>query len=158
MCRVQGTLAFDGGPLDVDCGGVRSGAVAKSDSLRLLAAWFPDDVSLALRAVRPPGAKGHDRDAVAALLRDAHPVMTVFDPRLSTTFADAGDLARIGVELWLGAAEEDDLLPQRAAGESAGTRAVLGDASRQLEAYLLRCQSAGTEGAGLFVLARPARS
>lgn len=155
LCRMQGAVAVEGNERALDCAGVRCNAVEKVDSLRLVAAWFPDDVAFALLASRPAGAKGQDRDDVAVVLRDERAPATVVDPRLSTTYLDDETPARMGIELWLGATEDGDLLSRRAAGEVTAPGALLRHAGMRLAAHPLRCQSGGTEGPGVYVIARP---
>ncbi|MGO9900550.1 MAG: hypothetical protein ACLP0J_12815 [Solirubrobacteraceae bacterium] len=157
LCRVQGAVALNGNEQALDCAGVRCSALENVDSLRLVVAWFPNDVALALLARRPPGANGQERDEIAVVLRGEGAPSTVFDPRLSTTYRGDGTPARMGIELWLGATQDGDLLSRRAAGEVAAPPAVLSRAGLRLEAHALRCQSSGTQGAGVYIIARPDR-
>ncbi len=109
-CRVSGSATLDGNQREIDIGGVRSHGLALDgrDSLRLFAAWFPAGHEIALVSARPRGAKGHDRDSVDVVARgEEHPL--VIDPRLSTTYDDAGAPRRVGLELWLG--DEEDGRP-----------------------------------------------
>ncbi|HWD85523.1 MAG TPA: hypothetical protein VG321_07210 [Solirubrobacteraceae bacterium] len=125
---------------------------AQADSARILFAWFPEDRTIALLAVRPAKAKGQDRDELAVSCLGEPPGNHVFDPRLSSTYGGDGLLRRVGVELWLGESEESDLRPLRVAGE--GSRAVarldLEDAVVQAQPFL--AHSRGQSGIGVYVL------
>ncbi len=155
-CRISGTIALGGHQRELDCAGVRCDAAGQAGSLRLVATFFERDVEIALLATRPPGAKGQDRDAVAAVVRgEPAAELSVFDPRLSTTYGADGNPSRVGIELWLGATEEDDLYPRRASGEATSSHAVLRRSGTRLDAQAMCCQSRGLDGAGVYVFARP---
>jgi hypothetical protein len=149
-CRVSGAVTVDGVERELDVGGVRSDGFTLEgrDSLRLFASWFPAGHEVALLAVRPKGAKGHDRDSVGVVARgEEHPL--VVDPRLSTTYDHGGQPRRVGVELWLGDDEEGELWPRRVAGTATGSRVDRSGVS----AYAFECKSRGETGAGIYVLA-----
>jgi hypothetical protein len=152
-CRVSGSATLDGNRREFDIGGVRSSALVTDgrDSLRLFAAWFPAGHEIALVSARPRGSKGHDRDNLDVIARgEEHPV--VIDPRLSTTYDDAGAPRRVGLELWLGDdPESDDVWPRRVAGTATGSSV----AADGLSAYAFECVSRGEPGAGIYVLLRP---
>jgi hypothetical protein len=152
-CRVSGSATLDGNRREFDVGGVRSGELGADgrDSLRLFAAWFPAGHEIAMVSARPKGAKGHDRDRLDVVARgEEHPL--VIDPRLSTTYDEAGAPRRVGLELWLGDDPDgEDLWPRRVAGTATGSR-VAGDG---LSAYAFECVSRGEPGAGIYVLLRP---
>jgi hypothetical protein len=159
LCRVTGRLTTPDGERELDIAGARWAAVstAKLDSLRLVFAWFPVDsglAGLALLATRPQGARGQDRDAVAVALAGEPETMTIFDPRLSTTYAGDGSPSRMGVELWLGETEEGDQYPRRAAGEATGATVTHGNGV-SLAAYPMRCHARGSDGVGVYVMVRP---
>lgn len=158
LCRITGTIELGGHLRELDCAGVRCGCADQIGSLRLVAAFFERDLEMALLATRPPGAKGQDRDAVAAVLRGEPAELNVFDPRLSTTYRGDGKPSRMGIELWLGATADDDLYSRRAAGEATPSGAVLRRSGTRLEAQALCCQSRGLKGAGVYVIARPDRA
>jgi hypothetical protein len=157
LCRVSGTVTLDGAACEIDCAGVRSGQFpsARFDSSRLVAAWFPGDAGMALLAIRPSGAKGHERDSVLAAVRGETEPATVFDPRLSTTYEGDGTPRRLGVELWLGESEEADLHSRRFAGESLNSIATLRSAGVRIDGYALRCQGGDAAGPGVYLIARP---
>lgn len=161
-CRVSGSVELGGTRREFDVGGLRSGTLSASgdDSVRVFAAWFPAGHEIGMVAARPQGAKGHDRDSIAVIARgEEHPL--VIDPRLSTTYDQAGAPRRIGLELWLGDDPDGELSPRRMAGTSTGSRidatgvgrAGVGDG--KLGAFAFECVSRGEPGAGIYLLLRP---
>ena len=91
------------------------------DSFRQVAAWFAAEEGFALLALRPRKAKGLDEDVSAAVLFEPGSARLVADPRLSTTYTEAGRPIRAGVELWLETEPESDhLYPRRAVGQALG--------------------------------------
>jgi hypothetical protein len=159
LCRVQGSGTIDGDELAVDCLGVRSARddvdVGANDSIRRVATWFDPDEAIALIAVRPRKAKGHGRDDVSASVLGGGGATVVADPRLSTTYAADGTPARAGLELWL-EGEEGQQYPRRAAGESVAAGTKVAERDLELIAELFRWHSRGRDGAGVYLLARPA--
>jgi hypothetical protein len=154
-CRVSGAVTLDDVEREFDVGGVRSAALSldKLDSLRLLGSWFPAGHEVALLATRPKGAKGQDRDVIAAIaLGEEHPL--VLDPRLSTTYDHDGDARRVGVELWLGDddSEESEQWSRRVAGIATGSNVVGATPGAAVSARALECVSRGELGAGVYVL------
>jgi hypothetical protein len=158
LCQVRGSFIADGIEHTVDSVGRRGTRVSAIDftryeSVRDVSAWFGADDGVTLLALRPSGAKGHDRDVVtASLFGDGGPV-PVSDPRLSTTYTVAGRPARVSLELWLGELETEQY-PRRAAGEALGPRAQAQTAALEVEADLFRWHSRGLEGAGVYLLAQ----
>lgn len=126
----------------------------QAESVRLLCAWFSPERAMAFLAVRPARAKGQDRDQLSAICIGEQDGMTVFDPRLSSTYADDGLLRRVGVELWLGENEEADMYSLRMAGEATGAAAVLQLDGLTVQAQPFRCHSRGETGAGAYLLIR----
>jgi hypothetical protein len=172
LVRITGTLSGphdDGGELfelDVPAVAVAGPRLAKLDSIRIFAAWFPDDRSIALSAVRPRG--GHaDKDVVSAFVTGAGVVagdpvapgepepLAIFDPLLSTTYDGRGVPLRAGVELWLGPDEDSDQRPLRVSSESTGDQLAAQLGNLHLEAYAQRCHSRGEDGIGVYALLRP---
>ncbi len=125
---------------------------AEADSARMLFAWFPEDRTVGLLAVRPAKAKGQDRDDFAVSCLGEPSGNQVFDPRLSSTYGGDGLLRRVGLELWLGESEESDLHSLRVAGEgsSAVARLDLEDAVVQAQPFL--AHGRGRSGIGVYVL------
>ncbi|MBV9000753.1 MAG: hypothetical protein JO304_16950 [Solirubrobacterales bacterium] len=161
LCRVGGRFQRDGAELAVDCLGLRtwwSGAIdlERFESIRSVAAWFEPGEALALTAFRPRKAKAHDRDLIAAAVIAPDGSAPVEDPRLSTTYAGDGWPARAGLELWLAGEEQEREYPHRASGEATGARAQARDGALQLRAEPFRWHRRGREGAGMYLLARPA--
>jgi hypothetical protein len=160
--RVTGSLTFEDQRHDVDAPASREtlSDPGELDSLRLLAAWFGDDEALALSASRPRGARGQENDLITASLVESGVARTVIDPRLSTTYTGDGVPSRAGVELWVSEpGEEPDTSterPYRIAGDAAGSGATWSEREFQLAAYPLHCHSHGRDGAGVYLLGRPA--
>jgi hypothetical protein len=157
LCRVTGSVGLDGVQRDVDCLGLRSYApdvdLRSLDSIRQVLAWFAPDDGVALSSRRPRGAKGHDRDAVAAIVLEPDGPVSVADGRLSTTYARSGGPARVGLELWL--TEEEDQFPRRVAGEALGVDAHGQWVDLAVELHAFRSHSRGRDGGGAYLLARP---
>jgi hypothetical protein len=160
LCRVQGDATIDGSRRQIDLLGVRSSRSEPSelgavDSIREVSAWFGPGEGLALSALRPSGAKGHDRDLVSGAVFDSAGALSVADPRLSTTYTAAGRPARVGLELWLEQEDSEEQYPRRAAGEALGASAGAALSSVRLQADLFRCRSRGAEGIAVYLLAQP---
>lgn len=165
LCRVDGTLRVAGEAAEINCLGWRSAvhgasALKRFDSMRFLAAWLGPGAGFSLTAVRPRKARDHEADAVAAAVIEEPPAQ-VADPRLSTTYAEDGQPARAGLELWLEAKEPESpegetslQYPRRAAGEAAGAALDWKEGNLALHALPLRWHSHGQEGPGVYVLGR----
>jgi hypothetical protein len=160
LCQVNGAVRLDGveHPLaGVGRRGLRAGIdLSRLDSIRDLSAWFAPDEGLTLTALRPRGAKGHDRDVVAANVFGEDGARTVADPRLSSAYSSDGRLLHTGLELWLDA-ENDQQYPRRAAAEAAGPGVRVDHDGATLTVWPLHWRSRGVEGAGVYVLASGAR-
>lgn len=159
LCRVRGQLMLDGAEYAVDClgrRGVRTDALdaGRLDSVRDVSAWFEPGVALALVSLRPRKARGHESDLITATVLDPEVNRAVADPRLSTTSTSAGAPIRASLELWLG--ESDDEYPRRAAGAAVGPRAAGSAGELTVQADLFHWESRGHDGAGVYILARPA--
>ncbi len=143
-----------GDPEIPEAGGVRhpGWAETKADSVRLLCAWFPAERAIALAAVRPRGARGQERDEIGVACVGEPEDLTVFDPRLSSTYDQAGHLRRVGVELWLGENEDADLHSLRMAGEATGATASLDVDGLLVQAQPFVCHSRGESGLGVYAL------
>lgn len=155
LCRVHGTVTVGGAPRTIDCVGTRS-AVAGVDagslgSARAVSGWFGADEAFTLVALRAHQSAGQEADLVAATLFDPEGWVPVSDPRLSTTYSEAGVPARATLELWVGDAEHE--FPRRAAGEASGPGAATHDGGLSLQVVPMQCHSRGREGAGVYVLA-----
>jgi hypothetical protein len=155
--RVTGIADLVGGVVEIDVAGGLSEPKLNADagSSRLFGSWFPAGHQIVLRAERPRGAKGQDRDRIDVVaLGEDEPL--VFDPRLSTTY-DADHTPRVvGLELWLGADEEGDQFPRRVSGVATGSTISNSADGVQLSATPLQCLSRGETGVGVYVLLRPA--
>lgn len=161
LCRVRGQARLGGREQGVDCLGWRSARsgleLARLDSVRVLAAWFADEEGMSLSALRPAGARGHDRDAVHANWFEPAGPLAVAEPRLSTTYARGGLPLHAGVELWLQAEDEQEQYPRRAQGDAVGVSARLQHDATELLACPLRWHSRGSEGTGIYLLSTASR-
>jgi hypothetical protein len=159
LVRVTGQVTLPGNSaVELSAGGIRypGASVERLASARLLVSWFPDEQAVALLALRPDGARGHDRDTLSVACLGERDGVSVFDPRLSSTYTRNGSLRRVGVELWLGETEEGDQHPHRVAGEASGSDGHVAAEEVVGEAYGLRCHSRGEDGAGVYLQIRPA--
>jgi hypothetical protein len=155
LCRVHGRISLDGAELIVDCGGTRTEVDGIQPdaigSARVVSGWFGADEAITVIALRSGGASDHEADLIAATLFDPDGWVAVSDPRLSTTYTEAGDPARTSLELWV--ADGENEFPRRAAGEVAGAGGAVTAGGLALRVAPLRCHSRGLEGAGVYVLA-----
>jgi hypothetical protein len=154
LCHVHGRVALGGAEQTIDCAGTRSeidglkpGTIA---SARAVSGWFGPDDAITLIALRPQRASDHESDLIAATLFDHDGWVPVSDPRLSTTYTEAGDPARTSLELWVLDGENE--VPRRAAGEASGDPVALSAGELQLRVAPMHCHSRGLEGAGVYVL------
>jgi hypothetical protein len=156
LCRVRGQFVLGGTEHQVDSLG-RRGCRPELDlqtfeTIRDISAWFEPDEGIALTALRPRGAAGHDHDIVVASLFEAAAAVPVPDPRLSTTYTADGRPLRAGVELWLDTDQDDEQqYPRRAAGEALGASASAVD-GLDVQAHAFRWHSRGRDGAGVYLL------
>lgn len=156
LCRVGGTVRIGARTHEIHCLGQRGHvwgvpAWERIDAMRVLAAWLDDGTGVVLRAVRPAAA-AHGADASwAAVLGHGDP-QRVDEPRLSTTYDDAGRQRRAGLELWVC---EDDARPQRAAGEVL-CRSTLELACVRLDCAFVRWRMGGRRGVGRYDVLRRA--
>ena len=121
------------------------------EALRLLAAVFDDGRELAVVAVRPRGAAGHDSESVAARLIEEGEPIPVEETLLSTEYDPEGLPRRLGLELWI----DLETPPLRVAGDR--------ERPPELEAATPRRQSTpmslrvdGVEGRGVYEVVQPA--
>jgi hypothetical protein len=158
LCRVRGRAAVGGADREIDLPGrrgSRSGLEMRQfDSFREVSAWFAPGEGISLTSLRPHGAKGHDRDVLAASVFEPEGAHAVADPRLSTTYAADGHPIKFGLELWLDGDESEQQYPRRAAGASLGPSAAWTQPPLDLAAYVARCRGRGEEGLGVYVLGR----
>jgi hypothetical protein len=152
LCRVRGS--YD--DREVDCPGRRAARnpinLEKIDSVRDVSAWFDGEVAVALTALRPRRAKGHEGDIVTAAVFEEGHWVSVEDPRLSTTYDGEGVPTRTTLELWL-ASEGEEQYPRRAAGEATGISAPADPGG--VRAWLFRWHTRGLNGTGVYLLVQP---
>jgi hypothetical protein len=157
LCRVHGSVRSDGAEQEVRCLGQRGHAWGEPDwgrieSTRTLAAWLEDGSAVLLTAIRPAGAADHERDATWAAMVGPAGNLRVDEPRLSTTYDEAGRQRSAGLELWVG---EDDAYPRRASGEVVcGSTLELGQL--RLDCAFLRWHMEGRSGIGRYDVLRRA--
>jgi hypothetical protein len=153
LCRVHGTVRGR----ELRCLGQRGHTWGEPDwdridSTRSLAAWLDDGSGVVLNAIRPAGTPGHEPEATWAALLGAAGSLRVDEPRLSTTYDEAGHQRRAALELWVG---EDDAYPRRATGEVVcGSTVELGEL--RLDCAFLRWRMDGRCGAGRYDVLRHA--
>jgi hypothetical protein len=121
----------------------------RAEALRLVSAVFEDGRALAVAALRPRGAPGHDADSVAHHLLDAGEAVQFADALLSTQYDAEGLPRRIGLELWA----EGESPPLRVAADREGEVEVTGDGIRR-EVARMSFRLDGTVGAGVYEVLR----
>jgi hypothetical protein len=157
LCHVHGTARAGGAAHEVRGLGQRAHEWGEPDwqrigSTRVLAAWLDDGTGMTAVSVRPAGATDHEQETTWAALLGAGGSLRVDDPRLSTTYDDAGRQRRANLELWVGA---EDTYPRRATGEVVcGTRIDLGEL--QLDCAFMRWRMDGRSGVGRYDVLRRA--
>jgi len=157
LCRVRGTARRDGRRWQLDCLGQRGHQWGAPDWERLalartVALWREDGEGVALAAVRPDGAAGHEDELVSAALLGPEAARPIDDARLSTTLDGEGRQRRAGLELWVG---EEDPVPLRAAGEAVGGTTL--DLGRlRLDCAFFRWRMEGHDGIGRYDVLRRA--
>lgn len=155
LCRVSGRIRLGETDHAAEALGCRAQFEAidfsRLDSLRDISGWFAPDEGVALTSLRPRGAKGHDRDTLAAAVFGADGPRVVADPRLSSTFSRDGRLVHTGLELWLDA-EGETPYPYRAAAGAVGDGVRVELDGVSLTVWPLLWRSRGSEGAGAYAL------
>jgi len=157
LCRVTGTARANGRAVPVDGRGQRGHSWGEPDwdrisSTRTVGAWLDDGTGMALSAVRPAGATGHEPEATWAAVFGTGGSRRVDEPRLSTTYDEEGRQRRAGLELWVG---EDDDYPWRASGEVlCGSTLDLGQL--RLDCAFMRWRTVGRTAVGRYDVLRRA--
>jgi hypothetical protein len=156
LCQVTGTVRLGGADRAVEVLGrraVHAGVdFSRLDSVRDISGWFAPDEGVTLTSLRPRGAKGHDRDALAATVFAEEGPRPVADPRLSSTYGSGGRLLHVGLELWLDA-DNDQQYPRRAAADVVGEAVRVESGGVTLAAWPLLWRSRGEQGDGVYLLA-----
>jgi hypothetical protein len=151
VCRVTGTVRHGERRREVDCLGQRGHQWGAPDWSRIalartVAIWCDDGDSVALAAVRPDGAEGHEGELVSAALLGRGEAGPIADVRLSTTFDADGRQRRAGLELWVA---DEDPMPRRAAGEAVcGTTLDLG--RLRFDCAFFHWRMEGRQGVGRY--------
>jgi hypothetical protein len=175
VCEVRGALRRSGTEEEVGCTGICSELLVPAvqyESIRCATGWFGPDLGFAALAVRPRGANDHDADVVGCAFLDEGTPLELDEPRLSTTYSEAGVPLRAGLELWPveDKRDEDDGGVEHEAGDESAEepapyfpRRVAGEAERDatrlqlpgatIRAELFRWRTRGREGAGVYALA-----
>jgi hypothetical protein len=157
VCRVHGSARAGGRRHEARGLGQRMQTRGEADwgrigSTRTLGAWLNDGSGVAAVAVRPAEASHHEAEATWAALLSSAGTLQVDQPRLSTTYDDAGRQRRANLELWVGA---DDSYPRRASGEVVcGSTLDLGEL--RLDCAFMRWRMDGHPGLGRYDVLRPA--
>jgi hypothetical protein len=114
----------------------------------VISASFDDGALLAVAALRPPGAAGHDADAVAAILVSPEGEATeLHHALLSTEYGPDGSARRLGLELYGDPANP----PTRVVGD----RVAEARRSARSEQTPLRLRMDGTSGTGVHDVVAP---
>jgi hypothetical protein len=157
LCRVTGRARHGGRRWELDCLGQRGHQWGAPDwdriaLARTVALWREDGEGVALAAVRPDGAAGHEAELVSAALLGPHAATPIGDARLSTTLDAGGRQRRAGLELWVA---DEDPMPSRAAGEAVcGTTLDLG--RLRLDCAFFQWRMDGRAGVGRYDVLRRA--
>jgi hypothetical protein len=158
LCRVRGTVDAGGKQRSVECLGQRGRSRGRADWSKLalartVSAWLDDETAVTISAVRDKSSKHHADEAVAAHLVLGGTPLAVADPRISTTYDGEGRQVHAGLELWVGAGEDE--YPHRAAGEMVcGTTLDLG--SLRLDCAFFEWHMEGRTGVGRYDVLRRA--
>jgi hypothetical protein len=115
------------------------------EAIRVLSARLDDGRILALAALRPAGAEGHEGEVTAAALRGDGDVESFDEVRLSTQYDGDGGPRRIGLELFAPGRE----LPLRAAGDAGEPSSAVEGGVKVLRAPL-SFRLDGTPGFALY--------
>ena len=117
-------------------------------TLRVISASFDDGALLGVAALRPPGAAGHNAEAVGAILVSSEGEATeLHHALLSTEYGPDGRTRRVGLELYEDPADP----PTRVVGDRV---AEAGQGARS-EQIALRLRMEGTSGTGVHELVAP---
>jgi hypothetical protein len=158
------TIELPGGArLEWDLAALRAGEVESVWRLATTVDWTgvdclriftgaAGDSALALAALRPTGAEGHDAETVAAgYVHSDDDVQIAGEALLSTEYDPTGAARRVGVELWAGSG-----MPLRIAADRAGEAAHSDADGVRRETTPLSVRFDGAEGPGLLEVLRPA--
>jgi len=123
----------------------------RAEALRLVSALFEDGRELAVAAIRPRDAAGHDAETLGSHLVEEGEAVAVEEALLSTEY-DAGGLPRrLGLELWL----DSERPPLRVSADREGEPRVSGEGVRR-QTTRMSFRLGGIAGSGLYEVLRPA--
>jgi hypothetical protein len=127
----------------------------RTSALRLISVAFNDGTLLAVAALRPRGAEGHDADAVGAILVSPEgEVSELHEAFISTEYGPGGRARRLGLELYKDSTGQDSTdkdstaTPIRIAADRTGTVEEARESAGR-EATVLTFRMQGTPGTGL---------
>jgi len=163
LCTVSGTVRAGGRTRRVEALGQRGHQWGvpdwdRTESARSVSAWLGPGQGVAISAVRPTGADGHDREAISAFVIEsadegvASVAEEIAAPRLSTLYDARGRQLRASAELPSGG---EGSYPRRLAGSLVcGTTLELGPLV--LDAAFFAWRMEGREGVGRYDVLRRA--
>jgi hypothetical protein len=163
LCGVTGSVTIAGERRRLECLGQRGHSWGAPDWERIglartLSAWLDERLAVAVTAVRPARAAGHDAEAVAAYVLEAPPdgaqalPQRMADPRLSTVYDGEGRQRRAGLELYPD--EEADHARRLAGDATCGTSLDLG--RLRLDCAFFKWRMEGRSGVGRYDILRRA--
>ncbi|MGH2926473.1 MAG: hypothetical protein ACRDK1_10950 [Solirubrobacterales bacterium] len=124
----------------------------RAESLLLVSAVFEDGHSLALAALRPRKAQGHDHDQLLHRLEFSGDPVEMTEALLSTEYDAEGHIRRIGIELWI----DPEAPPLRLGGDRDGEARADRDGPARREIAAMSYQLDGAPGFGTCEMLRPA--
>ena len=145
--------------MTLDCLGQRGHAWGSPDwdrmaLARTVGAWLGDDLGVVISAIRPAKARGHDAEAISAVVLEGDPPqpLAIEEPRLSTIYDGERRQRRAGFELW---PEGEAAVVRRGAGEVlCGTTLDLG--RLRLDCAFFVWHMDGRQGVGRYDVLRRA--
>jgi hypothetical protein len=124
----------------------------RAEALLLVSALFEDGQAIALAALRPRGARGHDHDQVLHRLESDGDPVAVTEALVSSEYDADGHLRRIGAELWI----DPSSPPLRLAADRRGEAEMREEDGVRREVTAMSFRLDGTSGAGACELLRHA--
>jgi len=155
LCRAIGSLRIGDDTREIACLGIRTdGEEPGGEAIerrRSLAVAFSDGALLALSAVLPAGAEGHDEEELAAALVEPEgESLDIGEALLSTSFDADGRQRRATIELWPSAEAE----PARRIGGAIVCGASVDLGELRLDTAFFRWSMEGRPGLGRYEVLR----